>query len=82
MVLTKTLKVKNNNIYKSLGYISDSEGFTEIKIEDLSSGSNIKILAKCDFCDLEKIVSYRNYNRNIINMDLFSCSKKCAYNKN
>ena len=81
MVLTKTLKVKNNNTYKSLGYISDSEGFTEIKIEDLSSGSNIKILAKCDFCGLEKIVSYYDYNRNCKKLNLFSCGRKCGSNK-
>ena len=81
MVLTKTLKVKNNNTYKSLGYISDSEGFTEIKIEDLSSGSNIKILAKCDFCENEKIVSYYDYNRNCKNLNLFSCGRKCGSNK-
>ena len=49
-----------------------------IKIEDLSLGSNKIITAKCDYCEKEKEISYKEYNRNIKNNGKFSCCQKCG----
>ena len=81
MIITKNLKVKFTKKYKDLGYNVDLEGFINIKIKHLSKGSDKKILAKCDFCGNEKIVSYYDYNRNCKNLNLFSCGRKCGSNK-
>ena len=49
-----------------------------ININDLSKGSNKLILVKCDYCDNEKEVSYKEYNRNIKGNGKFSCCQKCG----
>ena len=81
MIITKNLKVKFTKKYKDLGYNVDLEGFINIKIKHLSKGSDKKILAKCDFCFNEKEISFKDYNHNIKNKNLFSCSSKCGVNK-
>jgi hypothetical protein len=81
MIITQKIKILNSSYYKNKGFISDINGFIEIEIKDLTTGSNHIILAKCDFCEKEKEVSYKKYNQNIINNNLFSCSKLCGRNK-
>ena len=81
MILTKSLKIKNSNFYKSKGYISDLEGFIEINIEDLPYSSTHLILSKCDFCEFEKKISFKVYIKNKKNGDMFCCSKKCSLEK-
>ncbi len=66
MIISKTanIKINANNYkkYKEKGYTFSKVGdIVEIKVEDLLKGSDIKILCKCDECDNEKFVSYKNY---------------------
>jgi hypothetical protein len=77
MLITKNIIVKNSKLYKSLGYISEDK-YIDISIKDLSTGSNIKIIAQCDYCYLEKEISYKEYNRNISSNGKYSCSYKCG----
>lgn len=77
MILTKEIKVKNSIRYKKLGY-SENDKFVFIKLEDLPLGSSYKILAKCDFCEKEKEISYKDYNYNFKNGNKFACSVKCG----
>jgi hypothetical protein len=81
MIITENIKVKFTKKYKDLGYNIDLEGIINLKIEHLSKGSDKKILAKCDFCFNEKEISFKDYNHNIKNKNLFSCSSKCGVNK-
>jgi len=62
MILTKEVKIKNKTI----------------KIEDLSIGSNVEVLVKCDYCGNEKNIKYKEYNKNISKNGNFSCSYKCG----
>jgi hypothetical protein len=77
MLITKNIIVKNSKLYKNLGYISEDK-YIDISIKDLSTGSNMKIIAQCDYCYLEKEVSYKEYNRNISSNGKYSCSYKCG----
>ena len=81
MIITEKLIIKNVAYYKSKGYISDSNGFIEVSIDNLSKCSHQEILAKCDFCEVEKKVTYKYYNNNLKNGNMFSCSNKCGRNK-
>ena len=81
MILTKTLTIINSTFYKSKGYISNSGGFIEICVEDLPKSSTHIILSKCDFCGVEKTISFLSYNNNYKNGNMFSCSKKCSLEK-
>ena len=81
MIITKIIRIKNSSFYKLKGYISDSDGFIEINVNNLSNSSSHIILAKCDFCEAEKKIKYLDYIKNIKNINIFSCSKKCGRNK-
>jgi hypothetical protein len=72
MILNQTVILKwhprNKDRYENLGYIYTKIGQEfEVKIEDLSKGSPVKIQAKCD-CEnckepnIIKNISYNNYN--------------------
>ena len=64
MIISKTIFVKSSKYYEGLGY-DITDRYIEIKIEDLTLGSNFKIIAKCFYCDKEKTLSYKKYNNNI-----------------
>jgi len=81
MIITEKLIIKNVAYYKSKGYISDSDGFIEVSIDNLSKCSHQEVLVKCDFCGFEKKVTYKYYNNNLKNGNMFSCSNKCGKNK-
>ena len=49
----------------------------EIKIEDLSNGSHILVLVKCDYCDNKREIPYKKYTKSIENNGKYSCSYKC-----
>ena len=53
MILSKEVLVKSSKYYESLGY-DISDRYINIKIEDLSKGSNFKIMARCFYCFKEK----------------------------
>jgi hypothetical protein len=48
------------------------------KVDNLSLGSSKIIIAKCDYCDNEKEISFKEYNRNIKSNGKFSCCCKCG----
>jgi len=77
MIISKSVVVKNSKHYKELGYISDLR-YIEINISDLPIGSHFKIVAKCDYCNNEKEVVYRDYNKSISINGKYSCSIKCG----
>ena len=85
MILTKSVNVKviTNHIekYRKLGYECIVGDIIDIKIEDLTLGSNSIITAQCDYCNNKKSVSYKEYNRNKSLGDMYSCSRKCSVSK-
>jgi len=85
MLITTSVKItinpNNYKYYKELGYNFNFNDIIEIPIEILSKGSGVKILAKCDVCNKEKIISFYNYNKNIKKYNYYSCSNKCSSEK-
>jgi len=86
MILTKKIKIKtskqNFKLYKSKGYIFNIGDTIEIDVNDLSKSNNRIIDVKCDICGKEKKLRYVKYLQNINNGGYYSCSGKCAVNKN
>jgi len=86
MILDKTIKVKivgkTQKYYKEKNYNCNVNDIIDIKIEDLSKGSHYKINVKCDICNNEKMLSYKNYLKNIKKHNIYACSEKCAQFKN
>jgi hypothetical protein len=60
MVITKKVLIKVNNRslkhYLNKGYFCKTGDLIEIKIEDLSIGSQYEILVLCDLCGKEKLL--------------------------
>ena len=79
MIITKTvfLKIEGKNYkpYKLKGYVFNWRDTIEIKIEDLLSNSNVKIIAKCDICGTEIKIGFNKYNKNISRGNFYSCQK-------
>ena len=77
MFLDKTVEVKINpsNIKHYSKFYSDLKvkDTLNVKIEQLTKGSNFKIKVKCDECGLEKEVSFKNYNRYGYNNGEYLC---------
>lgn len=85
MLLSKTVKVKwtarNKNNFIKKGYIFNKLGEeVEIKTEDLTRYSEVKVEVKCDYCGEIIIKSYDKYMRGQIKSGKDSC-KKCSHNK-
>lgn len=83
MIIDKNINVKISKktigYFKSKGYENlETNKYSNIKIEDLSKGSHIKINVKCDVCDKTKELSYQKYIKNINNGGYYSCSSKCS----
>ena len=84
MIITEKILIKVNNkvnYYRDKGYICKRGDLVYIDIKDVSIGSHIKILVKCDICGLEKELQYKKYNENIQRGGYYSCSEKCCINK-
>lgn len=66
MILDKKITIVFNSRYKKyyedLGYIFINKR-TEIDIFDLQPNSLVKILVKCDLCELEKQMRYQDYQK-------------------
>lgn len=84
MIITEkvTVTITNSNIKHYSKYNVKIYDKIQISINELSSGSSIKVLVKCDVCDTEKTIIYKSYNRNIKKWNLYCCSNKCAQIKN
>ena len=86
MILNNRIDVKiyskNSNYYKNLGYINiKNNDIINIPIEELSSGSHVKVDVKCDICGSIKKLSYQKYLSNITRQEYYSCSQKCGNKK-
>lgn len=89
-LITKTVKVKwqsrNKNHFVDLGYKFTKIGDEfEVKIEDLSKGSNIKVKCICDECGCELNREYCNYIKIIKDNEKIycrSCGNKLIGSKN
>ena len=67
-LITKTVKVKwfykTREHYESLGYIFTCYGDEfEVRVEDLTKGSGIRVKCVCDNCNKELSWTYHNYNK-------------------
>ncbi|MCI7208482.1 MAG: zinc-ribbon domain-containing protein [Clostridium sp.] len=67
-LISKTVKVKwnskNKKYYEELGYVyTNWKDEFEVKIEDLTNGSNVKVECVCDNCKKKKVLPYKKYNR-------------------
>lgn len=85
MILSEfvTLSPTGTNVkkYRELGYKFNIGEKVDIKIEDLSENSHIKVDVKCDICGKEKSITYMKYIKNIKNGGYYSCSQKCSSQK-
>jgi hypothetical protein len=84
MIITEFVFLNRNEIgknkikyYKNLNYNLEQE-LIKVYIKDLPENNESVITAKCDFCNNNKEISYKNYNRNKNRGGKFTCSKKCS----
>lgn len=85
MILTREIIIKINesnfSYYDNLGYdISIGEELT-IPIELLSKGSHYKITCKCDKCEVEKEVIFKNYIKYDNKWGEYYCRKCSEYKR-
>lgn len=66
MLLTKSVKViiggKNIKKYREKGYSPIMYKELDVKIEDLTKGSNVMVDVQCDYCDKSFKLTYKSYN--------------------
>lgn len=85
-IVSKTTKVKVSRrtfkYYKELGYkFSHIGDEIEVKVEDLTYGSEALVEILCDMCQKTKmIIKYNTYNQAIKNSGSYVC-KQCSYEK-
>lgn len=85
MLVTKEVEIyidsKKIQYYKEKGYDVKAKKYHKIKIEHLSKGCGVEVDVICDVCGKEKKIKYRDYLKNIKNVELYCCSRKCAVEK-
>lgn len=86
MILTRTVEIKittyNLSLYEEWGYDDISIGdYIEIPVELLPKGSQFKILCKCDTCEKEKEVIYKNYLKYGNKWGEYYCRKCSEYKR-
>lgn len=86
MILNEFIEIKintkNYKRLKELGYFFEKCGeIIYIKTIDLSKGSHQVIDVKCDVCDNERKISYKEYLRSCKIGGYYSCKGKCSTNK-
>lgn len=81
MIITKKVNLTINNRYVKhyldKGYIVKGGQTIEVRIEDLTNSSNVKIEAKCDNCGDIKDVQYNIYSRYTKNQTEEYYCQKC-----
>jgi|TARA_R110002167_G_scaffold246145_9_gene451838 hypothetical protein len=84
MILTREIEIliteKNIDYFENLGYDTFNGDKIMIPVELLKSGSNKKILCKCDKCGLEKEIVFKNYIRYNNDWGVYFC-RKCSEHK-
>ena len=81
-LITEVVKIKwnsaNKNYYKELGYKYTKMGDEfEVKVEDLSKGSGVKVERECDCCKEKSFISYNSYIKLLKEDGTIYCNK-CA----
>jgi len=76
-----TVSMKTVTHFRKLGYKTKINDIIEIKPNELTNGSHVKINVKCDICNKEKNIMYQKYIKNISNGGFYACSSKCAQEK-
>lgn len=84
MILTREIEIliteRNIDYFDNLGFdIFTGESIT-IPVELLQSGSNKKILCKCDKCGKEKEIVFKNYMKYGNEWGVYYC-RKCSEHK-
>jgi len=80
MIITEYIQIPITNRNKNI-YNMEIGDIYNLSISNLSKGSNRKIMAQCDYCQKEREISYKEYNKNIKTNGKFSCSNKCGIKK-
>ena len=78
------VRVTNKNIKYYSNFVENiSNGMLiNIKSNNLSLGSHVKITGICDICGVERCLEYKSYNIQTNNgSGIFTCSKKCSIEK-
>ena len=87
MILDKEIEIRICNKeqiehYKNKNYNPEWKKFLLVKINDLTSGSNVLVNVRCDICSSEKQLSYVKYIKNTKNFtQSYCCCNKCALSK-
>ncbi len=84
MILTREIEIKisesNFQYYEDLGYDVSIGEIIRIPVELMSKGSHYKIKCKCDGCDIEKDVIFKNYVKYDNKWGEYYC-RKCSESK-
>ena len=75
-----SISYRNKGHYEKLGYSPILNQNLKIKVEDLSSGSHVKVVAVCEICADEKKLMYCKYIDNKKRHGFYSC-RKCSRQK-
>ena len=78
------IKVSNKNLKHYKRYYDNVKSGDSIyvSVDEIPSGSNVKVVGICDFCGSERHVSLKEYNNQTSFGNFgFSCSKKCSLHK-
>lgn len=85
MLITEKLTIKivykNLEYFNNLGFNVKNGETIDIDIKDLSIDSHCKVKVKCDICNEEKEIAYREYLRQN-SLHNFDTCKKCSFIKN
>jgi hypothetical protein len=75
------IKVTNKNLnhYRRF-YPSVSSGDSiSVNVIEIPTGSHVEVCGICDFCGKEKLISYKEYNKQTsFGSSQFTCSKECS----
>ncbi len=82
MLLTKTVLLKrrgNNKLehYIKLGYDVTGDEFL-VNVDDLTKNSVTLVHVECDICNKRKFLSYSKYLKNVLNQNIYTCSRSCS----
>jgi hypothetical protein len=75
------IKVTNKNLshYRKFYPSVLSGDFISVKTYEIPKGSHIEVFGICDFCGKEKLISYKEYNKQTnFGSSKFTCSKSCS----
>lgn len=75
-----SISYRNITHYKKLGYNPILNEELQIKVEDLSNGSHVVVIAICDLCKSENDIKYHKYIDNKERHGFYGC-KKCSRQK-